>query len=187
MDNNNLNTRHNNFTQDTLNLNSCTNNYNTKIFHVIKIIPISLNLTLNNDKNYTKSISKNLPRPSTNNYYSNLCNNLFHPSHSNNTSFCEPSNNLNLNNSLIDTTNPSSKRPRSPSFTYDSNKPIKIRKSSIFRDNQQFIAILVEIPNSFNEAIKDELNNLYNNKIMSFVKSISKGTKVETKIITLSN
>ena len=83
------------------------------------------------------------------------------------------------------------KHPRSPSLKPISPKPLKIRKSFVSNNSNQFIANLIaEIPNTFNDAIngpnsehwksaiQDELNNLYNNKIMSFVRHVPKGTNI---------
>ena len=91
------------------------------------------------------------------------------------------------------TSNPLRKRPRSSSIPDFSNSyPNSLFKDNHYNTDKMIASVFMDTPNNYVEAINcpnksnwinainDELNNLYNNKIMTFVKHILKNKNLIT-------
>jgi len=113
---------------------------------------------------------------------------------------CSPNNNdtSQFNIKMTDTTsNPLRKRPHSSSipvffffffffFFFSNTNPNSRYKDNHYKTDKMIASVLMDTPNNYTEvincpnkfnwinAINNELNNLYNNKIMIFVKHIPK-------------
>jgi len=204
--NNNDNSHYLNSNASSTNSSQC-NHFNNKIFtndspslEGIKTVKNTTenfkNSSLYNSKNNSFPDHKSCLEHESNSpeYYHTIINSII-----NDKDYDMPDSSNNNNTSQSDikmteiTSNPLRKRPCSSSIPDFSNTyPNSRFKDNHYNTDKMIASVFMDTPNNYTEAIncpnksnwinaiKDELNNLYNNKIMTFVKRIPKNKNLIT-------